>query len=252
MNGWLRIVGLGPADAKWLSPEASEILHAATDVVGYVPYVESLPASVTAKRHASDNRVEIDRAKAALEMAANGARVAVVSGGDAGVFGMAAAVFEAMETDAKWHSLDVTVVPGMTALLAAAARVGAPLGHDFCVMSLSDYLKPWEAIEKRLEAASAGDFVLAIYNPASKTRREQIASALAQLRKARGGETLVILAASVGRAEERITITNLAEVNPDAIDMRTLVIVGSSATRRIERDGKSPIIYTPRSYKEAL
>ena len=250
-NGWLRVIGLGPGPAQWLTPEALDVLHEATDIVGYIPYVESVPESVKAIRHATDNRVEIDRAKHALEMASAGARVAVVSGGDAGVFGMATAIYEAMEAGmAAWRDLDITVVPGMTALLAASARVGAPLGHDFCVMSLSDYLKPWDVIEKRLIAASEGDFVLALYNPASKTRREQIVSALDCLRKHRGNETIVIVAASVGREQERITLTTLGKIDPAIIDMRTLLIIGSSRTRRIERAGKDDVVFTPRFYKE--
>lgn len=250
MSGWLRIIGIGPGPAEWLTPEAHAVLHEASDIIGYIPYVENLPATITATRHASDNRVEIERAQEALRMAAAGARVAVVSGGDAGIFGMAAAVFEAMEQgDAAWRKLDVTVIPGMTALLAAAARIGAPLGHDFCVMSLSDYLKPWAIIEKRLQAASAGDFVLALYNPASKTRREQLDAALGLLREGRGADTIAILAKSIGRAEEQVVITTLGTIDPAQVDMRTLLIIGSSMTRRMERNGQPAIVYTPRFYK---
>ncbi len=245
MSGWLRIVGLGPGPAEWLTPEGTDILHAATDIYGYTPYINAVTKTVTATRHASDNGEELQRAAEALRQAAGGARVAVVSGGDAGIFGMAAAVFEALEKgDVSWQEIDIAVVPGMTAFIAAAARIGAPFGHDFCVISLSDYLKPWPIIEKRLLAASEGDFVLAIYNPASKTRREQLKSALKILQKNRAPDTIAILAKSIGRAEENIITTTLAALNPDDVDMRTLVIIGSSHTRRIGR-----FVYTPRSYE---
>lgn len=249
MTGWLKIVGLGSGSEKWLTPEASEILHAATDIVGYETYVNAVPASVTAKRHASDNGVEVERAEFALELAAGGAKIAVVSGGDAGVFGMAAAVFEAVENGKKsWRELDIEVVPAVTALLAAAARIGAPLGHDFCVISLSTYLKPWTIIEQRLRSASEGDFVLAIYNPASKHRREDLQNALDILRKLQGGERIAIIATNVGRAQENITITTLAELNPEMVTMQSLLLIGSSHTRLIEREGKPPFVYTPRFY----
>ena len=248
-SGWLKIIGLGPGNEKWLTPQAQEILHQASDIIGYETYVNALPETVAAKRHASDNGVEVERADYALTLAMNGAKVAVVSGGDAGVFGMAAAVFEAVESgDKKWRDLDIEVIPAMTALLAAAAKIGAPLGHDFAVISLSDYLKPWEIIEKRLRTASEGDFVLAIYNPASKTRRVQLVNALEILRNLRGDKTICIVATNVGRSQEKITITNLAEVNPDIVTMQSLLLIGSSHTRLIERDGKEPIVFTPRFY----
>lgn len=250
MSGWLRIISLGAGPARWLTPEADAALHAATDIIGYTPYVEAVLDSVTATRHASDNGVEIERARIALQMAANGARVAVVSGGDVGIFGMAAAVFEALEQgDEHWRMLDIEVLPGISAMLAAAARIGAPLGHDFCVISLSDYLKPWPIIEKRLRAASAGDFVLAIYNPASKTRREQLDAALACLRQDRPAETVVMLATSVGRDAETITITTLDALDATQVNMRTLLLIGSSHTRCIARNNRRPFVYTPRFYK---
>ena len=250
MTGWLKIVGLGPGNEKWLTLQASEILHSATDIVGYETYIKSLPETVSAKRHASDNGVEVERSQFALELAAGGAKVAVVSGGDAGIFGMAAAVFEAIENGKKsWRELDIEGVPAVTALLAAAARIGAPLGHDFCVISLSTYLKPWAIIEKRLRAASEGDFVLAIYNPASKQRREDLQNALALLRELRGAETIVIITTNVGRAQENITITNLAELDPELVTMQSLLLIGSTHTRLIEREGKQPFVYTPRFYK---
>ena len=248
MSGRVMVIGLGPGPAKWLTPEASELLAGATDIIGYGPYVERVPAS-TARRHASDNRVEIDRARHALALAADGARVAVVSGGDPGVFAMAAAIFEAVEAgDPVWRNLDIVVVPGITAMLAAAARVGAPLGHDFCVVSLSDNLKPWSIIAKRLIAAVEGDFVLAFYNPASKARPDQIGRVFDLLR-AKAGERIVILAKAVGRPDEEIIQTTLNTVQHSDVDMRTLVLIGSSQTRLIEREGKEPLVYSPRQWE---
>lgn len=252
MSGWLRVVGLGPGPAEWLTPEASAALHAATDIVGYTPYVRAVADSALAARHPSGNGAEIERAREALRMAAAGARVAVVSGGDAGVFGMAAAVFEALEQgEEAWRALDIQVLPGVSAVLAAAARLGAPLGHDFCVVSLSDYLKPWAVIERRLRAACEGDFVLAIYNPASGARKEQLRAALACLRALRGGETVAMLAANIGRAGERVAVTTLAALDPEQVDMRTLLMIGSSRTRCVERPEQAPFVYTPRFYTEA-
>ena len=249
MSGWLRVIGLGPGNDKWLSPEASAALHEATDIVGYTPYVNAVPASVTAKRHPSGNGVEVERATDALRMAASGAKVAVVSGGDAGVFGMASAVFEALEIgDIAWRELDISVIAGITALLTASARIGAPLGHDFCVISLSDYLKPWPIIEMRLICACKGDFAIAIYNPASKTRRDQLATALSILRTHRKPDTTAIIATSIGREGERVTVTTLEALNPDDVDMRSLLIIGSSATRTIDRKGQLPFVYTPIFY----
>ena len=245
MSGWLRVVGLGAGNKEWLTPQAHAVLHTATDIFGYTPYVNAVPESVSATRHASDNGEELERATAAIKMAVSGARVAVVSGGDSGVFGMAAAVFEALEKgDAAWCELDIEIIPGISAMLVAAARIGAPLGHDFCAISLSDYLKPWEIIAKRLRVACEGDFVLAIYNPASKTRRQQLENALDILRTHRTPNTIVILAKSIGRTEENIIVTELAKLNPDDVDMRTLIIIGSSHTRRIGR-----FVYTPRFYE---
>lgn len=249
MTGWLRIIGLGAGNASWLTPEAHEILHQATDIVGYGTYVAAVAGSVSAKRHASDNGVEVERAEYALALAANGAKVAVVSGGDAGIFGMAAAVFEAVEKgDKNWRELDIEVIPAVSAMLAAAARIGAPLGHDFCVISLSDYLKPYAIIEKRLQAASEGDFVLAIYNPASATRRGQLHNSLDLLRNLRGGDTIAVVATNVGRPQEKITVTTLAEINPELVTMQSLLLIGSSHTRMITRDGKTPFVFTPRFY----
>ena len=198
------------------------------------------------RRHATDNRVEAQRARHALELAAAGARVAVVSSGDPGIFAMASAVYEQVEANGL-PDVEVRVVPGLSAMQAAAARVGAPLGHDFCVISLSDQLKPWSVVERRLEAAGAADLVLALYNPASKTRREQLERALEVLRAHRDGATPVVVARAVGAPEEAVTVTTLGEVDAALVDMRTLLIVGSSTTR-VTAGGA---VYTPRSYPGA-
>lgn len=255
-TSWLKIVGLGAGNATWLTPEAFDILHEATDIVGYTTYVSAVPKTVTANLHASDNGVEVERAEYALTLATQGKKVAVVSSGDAGIFGMASAVFEAIEFqnkdggDKAWRNLDIEVAPAVSALLAVAARVGSPLGHDFCVISLSSYLKPIAIIEKRLRAAIEGDFVLAIYNPASKHRRNDFLSHLEILRALAGGDRVAIIATNVGREHEKITITTLEELNPELVTMNSLLMIGSSKTRKIMRDGKEPIIYTPRYYRD--
>ncbi len=249
MTGSLAVVGLGPGPACWIAPEASAVLEAATDIVGYQPYIDRIPERTGQRRHGSDNRVEVDRARHALTMAAEGRRVAVVSGGDPGVFAMAAAVFEAIEAgDPAWRSLGVTVVPGISAMQAAAARLGAPLGHDFCVISLSDNLKPWAIVERRLRAAADGDFVIALYNPASKARPERIHAAFALLRDIKSAATPVAFARSIGRDDERITLTTLGEADPAVADMSTLVMIGSSESRYIDRPGNAPWLLTPRTY----
>jgi precorrin-3B C17-methyltransferase len=248
--GRLAVIGLGPGAAEWITPEATLALAEASDLVGYGPYLARLPERDGQIRHASDNREELARARLALELAAKGRRVAVVSGGDPGVFAMAAAVCEALEQgDAAWRALDLAVMPGITAMQAAAARAGAPLGHDFCAVSLSDNLKSWAVIERRLTAASEGDFVIALYNPASQARPERIRDAFACLRAAKSAATPVVFARAVGREDERITVTRLAEADPALADMATLVIIGSSETRVIERpQGLRALVYTPRHY----
>jgi precorrin-3B C17-methyltransferase len=252
MTGGVAIIGLGPGPAKWLAPEASAALESATDLVGYQPYIDRVPAYPGQRRHGSDNRVEINRAREALAMAAQGARVAVVSGGDPGVFAMAAAVFEAVESgEAEWRALDIAVVPGISAMQAAAARLGAPLGHDFCAISLSDNLKPWHVVERRLRAAADGDFVIALYNPASAARPEKIHQAFALLRGCKSAATPVAFARAVGREDERIVLTTLGEADPSIADMSTLVLIGSSETRFIERPGAPPWMLTPRTYGAA-
>jgi precorrin-3B C17-methyltransferase len=252
MSGALVIVGLGPGSADLLTPAAAKALHAATDLVGYGPYLdritESLPGQI---RHASDNRVEVERARHALELAAEGRQVAVVSGGDPGVFAMAAAVFEAIESgDPAWRELDIHVEPGVTAMLAAAAEVGAPLGADFCAISLSDNLKSWETIERRLRAAAEGDFVIALYNPASKARPHQLSRAFDLLRATKSPETIVLFVRAAATSETRVVMTTLAKADATLADMRTLVIIGASVTRSIARKDRAPWVYTPRAEQE--
>lgn len=247
MTGWVVVAGLGPGNDALVTPEVTAILAEATDIVGYIPYVARVAQRPGLTLHASDNRVEIDRSRHALEMAAEGKRVVVVSSGDPGVFAMAAAVFEAVEAGpAHWRSLDIRVLPGITAMLAAAARAGAPLGHDFCAINLSDNLKPWALIERRLRLAAEADFAMAFYNPRSKSRPEGFERTLDILRDACGDSRPVIFARAVSTPDEAIRVVPLPDATADMADMRTMVIVGSSQTRIIERDGP-PIIYTPRS-----
>ncbi|MCO8145177.1 precorrin-3B C(17)-methyltransferase [Rhodovulum tesquicola] len=250
MSGWLVIAGLGPGSETLVTPEVTAALAEATDVVGYIPYVARVAPREGLTLHASDNRVELDRARHALQMAAAGRRVVVVSSGDPGVFAMAAAVFEAVESGpADWRELDIRVLPGITAMLAAAARAGAPLGHDFCAINLSDNLKPWALIEKRLRLAAEADFAMAFYNPRSKARPEGFARALGMLRDVCGDDRPVIFARAVSTPEQAIRVVPLTEATPDMADMRTVVLVGSSLTRIIARNGV-PIVYTPRSAPE--
>nr|WP_294523744.1 precorrin-3B C(17)-methyltransferase [uncultured Rhodopila sp.] len=248
-SGTLAIIGLGPGPAKWIAPEAAAALEAASDLIGYQPYLDRIPSHPGQRRHGSDNRVEVARARDALALAAGGCHVAVVSGGDPGIFAMAAAVFEAVEAgDPAWRALDITVIPGISAMQAAAARLGAPLGHDFCAISLSDNLKPWTVVERRLRAAAQGDFVIALYNPASRARPEQIHLAFSLLRDCKALSTPVAFARAVGREDERIVLTTLRTAEPSTADMSTLVLIGSSETRFVERRGRTPWLLTPRSY----
>jgi precorrin-3B C17-methyltransferase len=248
VSGHLAIVGLGPGSADLIAPRAAAALEGATDLVGYLPYLERLPARAEQRRHASDNRAELDRARHALTLAAVGRRVALVSGGDAGVFGMAAAVFEAIEAHPPWHALDVEVIPGISAMLAAAARLGAPLGHDFCAISLSDNLKPWPVVIARVRAAAEAGFVIALYNPASRARPWQLGAAFAALRDVLPLHTPVAFAAAISRPDERVAVTTLAAADAVPADMRTLVLIGTAATRRIERSCGTPWLYTPRQH----
>jgi precorrin-3B C17-methyltransferase len=251
VSGHLAVVGLGPGDARYLTPEASAALADAEALFGYALYLDRLPARAGQSRHASDNREERARASAALRHAAQGARVAVVSGGDPGVFAMAAAVCEAIEAGPEsWRALDIEIVPGITAMLAVAARIGAPLGHDFCALSLSDNLKPWELIERRLDAAAAAGFVIALYNPVSRARPWQFGAAVERLRRHLPPATPVVLGRAVGRADERVSVVTLAAAATADADMATLVIVGSRETRIIARNGRPPLVYTPRAAAE--
>jgi precorrin-3B C17-methyltransferase len=249
LTGSLSIVGLGPGPSYWTTPEAQAVLKGATDLVGYGPYLDRLPARPDQRRHGSDNRAEMDRAHHAIDLAQAGRHVAVVSGGDPGVFAMAAAVFEAVEQrPAGERDLPIQVVPGISAMFAAAARLGAPLGHDFCAISLSDNLKPWPVIAARLRAAAEAEFVIALYNPLSRARPDKLAEAFAVLRHAKEGSTVVAFARAIGRPDEQLIVSTLAEADPALADMRTLVLIGSSETRTIARPLGQPWVLTPRSY----
>ncbi|MCB2116466.1 MAG: precorrin-3B C(17)-methyltransferase [Rhodobacteraceae bacterium] len=242
MTGWVAIAGLGPGDEALVTPEVRAALDAATDVIGYIPYVARIAPRPGLALHPTDNRVELERATHALDLAAAGHRVVVVSSGDPGVFAMAAAVFEALE---KWpdpDAHDIRVLPGITAMLAAAARLGAPLGHDFCAINLSDNLKPWALVERRLRLAAQAGFAMAFYNPRSRNRPHQFSRALDILREECGPECLISFARAVSTPDEALKTVTLAEAEPDMADMRTVVIVGTAATRRVGR-----YLYTPRS-----
>ncbi len=251
MSGHLAVIGLGPGDARYLTPEADAALNGAQVLYGYARYLERIPQRVDQTRHASDNREERARAAAALHDAAHGARVAIVSGGDPGVFAMAAAVCEEIEHGSEnFRTLDVTIVPGITAMLAVAARIGAPLGHDFCALSLSDNLKPWKVIERRLDAAAGAGFVIALYNPMSQSRPWQFARAMERLAGLLPSAAPVVIGRAVGRATETVTVTTLDRAGSAQADMATLVIVGSRETRVVERPGRAPLVYTPRAAVE--
>ncbi|MDE5458203.1 MULTISPECIES: precorrin-3B C(17)-methyltransferase [unclassified Bradyrhizobium] len=241
MTGTLTIAGLGPGDEALVTPEVSAALAMATDILGYVPYVARVTPREGLTLHPSDNRMELQRAGDALRLASEGRHVVMVSAGDPGVFAMASAVFEALEASPQWQGLPIRVLPGVTAMLAAAACAGAPLGHDFCAINLSDNLKPWPMIEKRLRLAAEADFAIAMYNPRSASRPEGFGRALSVLKEAGCGERLVIFAHAVSTPEERIETLMLHEAQPEMADMKTLVIVGNSATRRVGR-----WVYAPR------
>jgi len=247
--GNIRVVGLGPGASEWLSPEAREALRDATDLVGYQPYLDRVAPYAGQERHGSDNRVEIERARHALALAQAGRRVCVVSSGDPGIFAMATAVLEAIDRgEPTWRELDIRILPGISAMQAAASRVGAPLGHDFCVISLSDRLKPWATIAQRLEAAAAADFALALYNPSSSQRQSQLEEARAILMRRRAPQTPVVLARDIGGSDERIAVVDLATLNPRDADMRTVILIGSSATRSFSNANGRRFVYTPRAY----
>jgi precorrin-2 C20-methyltransferase / precorrin-3B C17-methyltransferase len=249
-HGEVVVVGLGPAGREWLTPQAQAALAAAEDLVGYGPYLDRVALNPRQVRHASDNRVEAERAEFALELARRGRRVAVVSSGDPGIFAMAAAVLEVAAAE-PYKDVPVRVLPGLTAAQAVAARVGAPLGHDFCVLSLSDRLKPWEVVEARLAAVAAADLVVAIYNPASKSRTWQLGRAREILLGHRDPATPVVVGRDVGGAAEHVRVTTLGGLDPARVDMRCLLIVGSSRTRVVERGEGSRTVFTPRTYPPA-
>lgn len=247
MSGKLFVIGLGPGSPAQATPEALSAVADSAFFYGYGPYLDRLDLRPDQTRVASDNREELFRARAALEKAASGAAVAVVSGGDPGVFAMAAAVCEAIEAGPPvWRDIELVTVPGVTAMLAVAARAGAPLGHDFCAISLSDNLKPWELIERRLALAAEAGFVVALYNPISKARPWQLGRALELLAEKLPPKTPVIFGRAAGRPDERIDVFDLATAEASRADMATCVIIGSAETRLIERPGRAPLVYSPR------
>jgi len=247
MTGTLTIAGLGPGSDALVTPEVSAALASATDILGYAPYVSRVQPRPGLTLHPSDNREELARASEALRLAAEGGQVVVVSSGDPGVFAMASAVFEALEQAPQYRELPIRVLPGITAMLAASARAGAPLGHDFCAINLSDNLKPWALIEKRLRLAAEADFAIALYNPRSVRRSGNLAEAANLLLRHRPPETPCIIARNLGRAGETIEILPLASLAGSAsADMLSIVLVGSSRTRLVP--GEKPRVYTPRGY----
>lgn len=247
MTGRLVVIGIGPGNPNQVTPEAKVAIEDASDFFGYSGYLSRLSLKPCQNVHASDNREELSRARAAIDLAASGAQVAVISGGDPGVFAMAAAICEAIENGpSDWRNIDIEIIPGITAMLAVAARSGAPLGHDFCAISLSDNLKPWELIVRRLEAAAGAGFVIALYNPASRARPWQLGEALDRLRRLLSPETPVIFGRAAGRSDEKMLVQPLGEADPANADMATCVIIGSTETRVVKRDGRRPLVYTPR------
>ncbi|WP_417809012.1 precorrin-3B C(17)-methyltransferase [Thioclava sp.] len=242
MSGWVVVAGLGPGAEDLVTPEVRAALAQATDIVGYIPYVARIAPREGLTLHASDNRVELERAHHALQMAAQGKRVVIVSSGDPGVFAMASALFERLEEIPEFAHIDIRILPGITAMLAAAARVGAPLGHDFCAINLSDNLKPFDLVEHRLRHGARGDFAMAFYNPRSKSRPHQFARVLEVLREECEPTRLIVFARAVSTPEEMVTVVTLDQATPEMADMRTVVIVGNSTTRRV-----GAWVYTPRS-----
>ncbi|MFJ6946590.1 precorrin-2 C(20)-methyltransferase [Streptomyces wuyuanensis] len=250
-RGEVVVVGTGPAGPLWLTPETRGALAAADDLVGYTTYLDRVPPRAGQRRHGSDNKVESERAEFALDLARRGRRVAVVSGGDPGVFAMATAVLEVAAQE-PYADVPVRVLPGLTAANAAAARAGAPLGHDYAAISLSDRLKPWEVIAERLTAAARADLVLALYNPGSRSRTWQVAKARELLLGHRAPDTPVVVARDVGGPEESVRIVRLGELDPAVVDMRTLLLVGSSQTRTVRRGSGEEIAWTPRTYPDPV
>ncbi|MGF6778544.1 precorrin-3B C(17)-methyltransferase [Paraburkholderia sp. GAS334] len=251
-RGRLTVIGLGPGDAHLMVPAARSALNAATDILGYETYVTMAgPFRADQRVHGTDNREEMQRARHAFELAAMGRSVVMVSSGDPGVFAMAAAVLEALhESDnARWAGVELEILPGVSAAMATAAQAGAPLGHDFCMLSLSDNLKPWEVIENRLRHAAQADLVMAFYNPVSRARPWQLDKALDIIREFRIPSTTVVLGRNVGRPGGQVIYTSLGELRGEMVDMRTMVIIGSSHTRAFSVDGKTEWVYTPRWYR---
>ncbi|RKT85975.1 precorrin-2 C20-methyltransferase / precorrin-3B C17-methyltransferase [Saccharopolyspora antimicrobica] len=244
-RGEVVVVGLGPGGREWVTPEVHAALAEADDLVGYTTYLARVPDNPRQRKHASDNRVEAERAEFALELARRGSKVAVVSSGDPGVFAMASAV---LEVAAERSDVPVRVLPGMTAAQAVASRVGAPLGHDFCVLSLSDRLKPWEVIVERLRAAAAADLAMAIYNPASRSRTWQVAAARDAVLEHRSPDTPVVIGRDVGGPEESIKTVRLADLDQSDVDMRCLLLIGSSTTRITAGADGREVVFTPRRY----
>ncbi|KAF1005147.1 MAG: Precorrin-3B C(17)-methyltransferase [Pseudomonas fluorescens] len=252
-RGRLAVIGLGPGAAELMVPAVKAELARCTDVLGYETYVRMAgPFRDDQVQHCTDNREEMQRARHAFELAAQGRSVVVVSSGDPGVFAMAAAVIEALHEsgDAAWHQVDLEILPGVSASLATAAQAGAPLGHDFCVMSLSDNLKPWSIIEKRLDLAAQADLALAFYNPISRARPWQLGRALEIVAQHRTPDTPVVLGRDIGRPGQTLRVTTLGQLTPDQVDMRTMVLVGSSTTCVFARAGGGEWVYTPRWYGE--
>ncbi len=247
MTGRLYVIGTGPGNPDQMTPEAVRAVADSDEFFGYFPYIDRLSLRPDQKKVASDNREELDRAQTALKRAAEGVNVCVVSGGDPGVFAMAAAVCEAIDAGpAEWRGIELVVVPGVTAMLAVAARIGAPLGHDFCAISLSDNLKPWPVIEKRLRLVAEAGLVMAFYNPISKARPWQLGKAFEILREVLPPQTPVVFGRAAGRPDERMLVMPLGEADAERADMATCVIIGSPQTRVIAREGRPDLVYTPR------
>ena len=249
MTGRVTVVGLGPGRPDWCTPAVTRYLTEATDLVGYDRYLDLIAIPTSGRRHPSGNRVEADRAAHALDLAAEGARVVVVSSGDPGIFAMASAIMERLDEEPdRWAGVEITVEPGISAAQALASRVGAPLGHDFCVMSLSDVLKPWDLIERRIDAAAGADFVLAFYNPISRHRPWQLGRALEIVGHHRNPATPVVIGRNVGRDDETVLVVDLTAIDPSTIDMSTVLIVGSSTTKVIADRNAAASVYTPRRH----
>jgi cobalt-precorrin 5A hydrolase/precorrin-3B C17-methyltransferase len=254
-RGSLAIVGIGPGAASARTHEVEAAISAATDLVGYKLYLDLLgPLAEHKARHGYELGEEEMRVRIALGLSAQGRDVALVCSGDAGIYAMATLVFELIERESSpdWARIEITGLPGVSAMQTAAARIGAPLGHDFCAISLSDLLTPWEAIEQRLNAAAEGDFVVAFYNPVSQRRRTQLAAAKEILLRHRPAETPVVLARNLGREGESVTVVTLGDLRIEDVDMLTLVIVGSSATRALARPDGGVWVYTPRGYAKKM